>query len=120
MKTWKQLAPIALSLALASAAAAHGKKEASTPADGATIATAPETLVVRFDQPHRVTLLEIEGPNGAKSRLTVTQGMTPTREITAEPPEIIEPGDYRLTWRALAEDGHMVEDGIGFTYAPSE
>lgn len=107
-----------LTLALAGAAAAHGKKEESVPADGATLAAAPESVVVRFDQPHRVTLLELVDPSGAVSRLTVAEGMAATREISAALPAVAAPGAYEVKWRALAEDGHMVEDAIRFTYAP--
>lgn len=98
-------------------ALAHGKLEATTPADAAMLAALPDEIVVRFDTPHRVTLLQIAPADGAPVRLTTREGLAPSSVVTAGTPAL-EAGEYRLEWRALAPDGHAMRGSTTFTYAP--
>lgn len=110
------MASAALALA-ASAVLAHGRLEMTTPAEGAVLASPPGAVTIRFDSPHRVTLLSLRGPDGQTERLTANEGMAPSKQVTAQPPPLA-PGAYVLEWRALAPDGHAVSGRVRFTYAP--
>ena len=107
---------LALPLALlAGAAAAHTKSEGTTPADGASVAEVPMLHMV-FDAPMRVisAALTRDGDEVAIERKT---GMEPLAEFHAVPAETLAPGTYRLDWRGMAEDGHPMQGGFGFTVA---
>lgn len=103
-------------IAFSTTAAAHGKLERTTPANGATLSALPAAFAIRFDTPHRVTMLQVSG-NGDSVRLTAGSGLEPATEVTAPSPNLA-PGEYRLEWRALAPDGHAVKGETSFIYAP--
>ena len=105
---------LALPLALlAGAALAHTKAEGTTPADGATVAEAPMLQIV-FDAPMRVIAAGLTR-DGADVAIERETGMEPVPEFRAVPAEPLDPGTYRLDWRGMAEDGHPMQGGFGFT-----
>ena len=107
---------LALPLALlAGAAAAHTKAEGTTPADGATVAEVPMLHIV-FDAPMRVVSAALTR-DGAEVAIERGTGMEPVAEFHAVPAEPLAPGAYRLDWRGMAEDGHPMQGGFGFTVA---
>ncbi|MBM2578150.1 copper resistance protein CopC [Jannaschia sp. Os4] len=105
---------LAMSMALlAAAASAHSKTDGTTPADGATVAEVPMLHMV-FDAPMRVIAATLtEG--GADVAIERGTGMEPTLEFHAVPAAPLSPGTYRLDWRGMAEDGHPMQGGFGFT-----
>lgn len=50
--------------------AAHSKKQATVPADGAVLAISPETIAMTFDMPLRVTLISLRDQDGTDHALT--------------------------------------------------
>ena len=105
---------LALPLALlAGAPAAHPTAGGTTPADGATVAGAPMLHIV-FEAPVRViaATLTRDGTEVAIERGT---DMEPAAEFHAVPAEALAPGAYHLDWRGMAEDGHPLQGGFGFT-----
>ena len=100
---------------LTGVAAAHTKAEGTTPTDGTTVAEV-EMLHIAFDAPIRVisTALTRDGTEVAIKRET---GMEPVEAFHAVPAEALAPGAYRLDWRGMAEDGHPMQGGFGFTVA---
>ncbi len=102
--------PLAL---LATAATAHTKTDATTPADGATVMEV-EMLHIVFDSPMRVISAALTR-NGTEIAIERESGMEPIEEFHAVPAAPLAPGTYRLDWRGMAADGHPMQGGFGFT-----
>ena len=103
---------VVLALAAAPAALAHAKLIAVEPANGATLATAPASVRLYFDDPVAV------GPGNAVVSAD-------HRSVLAGPPRLerkdhllvlpLQPhlpnGDYSVSWRVFSDDGHL-ESGV--------
>ncbi|MBL8670588.1 MAG: copper resistance protein CopC/CopD [Alphaproteobacteria bacterium] len=91
---------------------AHASLVASEPADGARLETAPEAVVLVFNEPVTVvgvqvvdaagTILDLPAPTAAAER--VTQGL----------PRALPPGRYLVAWRVVSADGHPILGAIAF------
>lgn len=95
------------------AAAAHTKAEGTTPADGTTVSEV-EMLHIAFDAPMRVIFAALTR-DGTEVALARETGMEPVEAFHAVPAAPLAPGTYRLEWRGMAEDGHPMQGGFGFT-----
>ncbi len=99
----------------ASPAAAHDEIVGTTPPDGATLATAPDRVVLTFAEPAIAlgTQVQVTGPDGAVlsqgsatlDGVTVVQALAPSRPA----------GGYRVEWRVTSADGHPVTGSFTFT-----
>ena len=100
-------------------AVAHSLLLASAPAAGATVSSAPASLVLRFnnriEKPlSRVRLVDAAG---VKRQLTLsTDEGGADRLIATVPP--LAPGTWRVEWQVLSTDGHVVAGRFEFTVAP--
>ena len=96
--------------------AAHTDFTATEPADGATLDAAPDTVRMDFAGPMRIVKVTVvhAGPDGSsETRLT-----PPSRDATESlvlSPELAGPGDYRIEWRGLGEDGHVMTGAFSFS-----
>jgi len=105
---------LAIALALAPAlAVAHSKSEATTPADGATVAEVPE-LSMRFDDPMRIISAKLSSSDG-NVEIERETGTDPAKEFRAMPVDALAPGSYRFDWRGMASDGHPMQGSFSFT-----
>lgn len=102
-------------LALVAAPAyAHDELESSNPADGATLARPPASVVLTFAEPP-VALgaqVVVTGPDGP-----VTSG-TPRLDgddVVADVLPSAPAGRYTVAWRVTSDDGHPVSGSLGFT-----
>jgi hypothetical protein len=102
-------------VASAAPAAAHVYLKASSPKDGGEIGVAPSRLAMEFTGPivdfgHRVV---VRGPDGRDYQAGAprTGGTTLTQPLKPLGP----PGEYRVTFRVVADDGHPLVSGIRFT-----
>ena len=102
----------ALSLSLG-AAVAHSKKETTTPADGAVLQSAPETVGMSFNRPMRITLIRLTDDDGTEHDLERTDDMAPVKEFQAHPDDL-DPGAYSVEWRGLSDDGHPMTGSFSF------
>ncbi len=105
----------ALALAGAPAAQAHNTLRASDPADGATVAFAPDRVTLTFDM--AATAI------GTEVVVTTADG----RVVSAGPAELVDAtvaqplagelpaGAYTVSWRVTSADGHPIEGTLGFT-----
>jgi len=107
-----------LGLLTAAPASAHDALVSTDPANGATVATAPDRVTLTFDEPALAigTTLRVIGPAGdvqsGAPRLvdsTVTQELAPG----------IPAGSYRIAWRVTSADGHPVSGELTFTASAS-
>jgi methionine-rich copper-binding protein CopC len=91
----------------------HAAKTETTPADGATLASAPAAIEMAFDTPVRVTLVRLTDAAGERYEVDYTRGQ-PGTEFTATPADL-PPGDYTVEWRGLSHDGHPTSGTFSFT-----
>jgi methionine-rich copper-binding protein CopC len=111
------LAALGAGLALALVAApayAHTELTSSTPADGATLSTAPAQVVLTFSEAP-VALgaqVVVTGPAGAVSAgAPRLDGLTVVQEVQPSAPA----GRYTVEWRLTSDDGHPVSGTFAFT-----
>lgn len=98
-------------------AQAHDRLSTTAPADGATVAAAPTSVVLTFEEP-AVALgskVLVTGPGGAVVSTGDPQFVddTVTQQLTGDLPA----GTYRVEWRVTSDDGHPVSGT--FTYTAS-
>ncbi|QTF92179.1 copper resistance CopC family protein [Halomonas sp. BM-2019] len=118
IKTWGKQVFLAGGLALLGLVSqplwAHAHLIDQVPAEGEVVAEPPEQLELRFDSPIRITQFEVHGPQG---EIALSDG--PVGEMgehhEAVPADVLAPGEYRVTWRGLAEDGHTMSGDFRFT-----
>jgi methionine-rich copper-binding protein CopC len=97
---------------LALPAGAHTPLHDSMPADG-SVGPAPATFVLNFAHPARVTSLRLTGPEGVARPI---RGLAKRPAAShAVPAPTLSPGRYELSFRAAAEDGHIMSGTIQFT-----
>lgn len=106
--------PLLLAAAAISAAAlAHTDIDGSTPADGATLATAPDELVLEFSAPVRLTAVTVRAADGTEREVdSLPDGFAKRFSV---PAPALGPGSYDVEWRALSEDTHVIEGAFAFT-----
>ena len=97
---------------------AHDELVSSSPAGGATVATAPSGVELRFSAPAQAlgTRVQVRGPDGA----VVSQGSPQLRDATVTQPlaDELPAGAYTVQWRVTSADGHPVSGTFGFTIPP--
>jgi copper resistance protein C len=100
-------------------AAAHSLLLESTPAAGATLATAPGQLTLRFNNRIEKSLSRVRllAAGGAAQPLIVNvDAGAADRLIATVPP--LAPGAWRVEWQVLSTDGHVVSGRFEFRVAP--
>ena len=94
-------------------AAAHTGLQASSPADGATVATPPELVRLRFNAAPAASPLDVavtlEGVVVASGPAR-TEGSTVVLPVTPA-----GPGTYTVAYRVVSADGHPVQGAVRFT-----
>lgn len=98
-------------------AAAHTDLRSTVPAADQTI---PRLTEIRLEFTDDVldlgTRLRLTGPDGAVELATpVVDGRT----VTTAVPDGVPGGQYTLTWRVTAQDGHPLTGAYGFTVTPA-
>ncbi len=98
----------------ASIANAHSKKEALTPADGSTMQSVPETVVLRFNDGMRLTKMDMTHADHPSVAVDLDGVSGFLKEYTL-PIESMGEGIYRFEWRGLGADGHPMTGEFSFT-----
>jgi len=104
---------------------AHSHLAASDPADGATLAHAPEQVSLKYSEP-----LELRYSTFSLHRLGNDQAAEPTAEnavktvpvrardggsaVVLPVPTTLEPGWYGVDWEVLSIDGHTSQGVLRF------
>jgi methionine-rich copper-binding protein CopC len=108
-----RLITLALGLALAAAAHAHTGLKSSAPAADAAIA-APQAIELVFAGEVRLTSLALTDAGGAAKHLdAVPTAVASTFSLAIHEPLV--PGAYKVVWRAVGGDTHIVSGEFGFT-----
>lgn len=103
----------AVCLVIAGPLAAHSGVTATRPDDGARLHHPPESVGVQFDGALRITRFTLSGPDGDVV-LSDRPGAQPVRGFETAPAAPLAPGEYRVEWRALAADGHLMSGSFRF------
>ncbi len=106
---------LAAMLLLPTETLAHSKAEQTTPATDTTVQSV-EIIEIRFDDPMRVTVISLTGPDGEVA-INRETGLEPVTEFRASPAGSMGEGPYRVEWRGLAADGHPMQGSFSFTVA---
>ncbi|MBC9175966.1 copper resistance CopC family protein [Pseudoroseomonas ludipueritiae] len=104
----------ALSILVPGAASAHAMLHSSDPADGATLNASPRTLNLAFTEDCRVTALRLLDESGREQQVRREGGRAASSQVTATLAGPLRPGGYRLEWRAMGDDGHVMSGAVRF------
>lgn len=99
-------------------AGAHTDLKASIPADGAVIEQAPGTVQLSFTEGVRLTAVTIQ-PDGADKQSLGPLPTEPMASFTLELPKLAN-GHYVVSWRALADDMHVMNGEFMFMIGAAE
>lgn len=92
---------------------AHAALLGSEPSDGAALAAAPSSVVLRFDEEVGLIQLRLVGPGGTEVRPTIPPRVDgPT--LRAGFPADLPPGVYLLSYRVTSADSHLVAGAVAF------
>jgi len=109
---------VLFSVASAGPAAAHAVLLSTQPASGATLAAAPRSVALTFDEApqKQFSTIHVTGPDGQRHdsgsvQLTGAAGAVATQQLTGTG----LPGRYVVDWRVVSDDGHPVSGQFTFT-----
>ena len=104
-------------LIVAEPAWSHTKVKTSTLEHGKTYQTLPETIDLVFAQKVGLVALTLETSDGSEVPLSFDKpkGM---QSHFAIPKPYLDSGAYVLRWRVIANDGHVLNGEIAFSYEP--
>jgi methionine-rich copper-binding protein CopC len=109
----KRLLAVAVGLTLAMAAYAHTALTESAPAADTSV-PAPKAIYLTFGGDVRLTAVSLTDAAGAAKPLDAVPAATGSkfRIVVQEP---LTPGAYKVVWRAVGGDTHIVSGEFGFT-----
>ncbi|MGN6635023.1 MAG: copper resistance CopC family protein [Oryzihumus sp.] len=97
------------------AASAHAILIKTSPADGATLTTAPRQVDLTFDEAvaRRFATIVVTGPSGEDA--TAGPATVNGTHVTAALASGLTSGEYRVAFRVVSDDGHPVSGQSRFT-----
>lgn len=116
------LAVVVFALLHANIASAHAELQSSTPADGASLTTAPSQVVLVFTEELKAEGNAIQVTNAAGTRVdqndTAVDKRDPDRKtlIVSLKPNL-PGGVYSVAWKNNGADGHSEEGSFSFSVA---
>ncbi|MBB4954904.1 methionine-rich copper-binding protein CopC [Agrobacterium vitis] len=121
-KTLTILAALSFSagVALSSQAFAHAHLASVTPADKATVATAPKDIDLSFTEGLELKFsgIEVQGPAKEKIKLGEATLSKDGKDLSVPLTDTLKPGTYTVDWHALSVDGHKSKGSTSFTVKP--
>lgn len=109
------------SLAVATAAwGVHATLVKALPAIDGTVATAPTTLTLWFNERPDVSLsnIRLRGPDSALVATTAARAAQDSMAIVTEVRGTLAPGLYTVQYRTAGPDGHVMRGSYKFTLRP--
>jgi copper resistance protein C len=121
-KSLKTLAALAFTagLALSGQAFAHAHLASVTPADKATVATAPKEIDLTFTEGLELKFsgVDVVGPAKEKVKIGTPTLSKDAKALTIPLDATLKPGTYTVDWHALSVDGHKSKGSTSFTIKP--
>lgn len=98
-------------------ALAHAQLLESQPKANQVLSSSPAEFRLNFsdeliDLGLASNWLKVEDSQGV---VVSTDSVLNGNQISAKPTQVLKPGKYQLTWRALSEDGHPIQGNYEFT-----
>jgi methionine-rich copper-binding protein CopC len=112
------LAVMALALLLSRAATAHARLTRAEPASDSTVATAPASLELDFNEAAKLTALSIERV-GDKSPQKLAPLPAAAASHFSVPLPKLAAGVYLVRYRVLSDDSHVMSGQLRFTVSAS-
>jgi methionine-rich copper-binding protein CopC len=108
--------PIVLTIVATRAAWAHSFPEQETPSAGATVATAPAQVTIKYDAPIEKLFdsLRVVDASGQDKAAGAPQVSADGYELSV-PVGALSPGQYTVQWRVVCIDTHHTEGSYTFT-----
>jgi copper resistance protein C len=104
------------SLLVATSANAHADVVNTSPVDGAVVEVPPAVISVKFSEPPLTEGAGIVLANVSGEQVTVGPVVVNGNAISVTSPADLEIGEYKVTWRATADDGHVLTGEFEFTF----
>lgn len=105
------LTALAVSAAVPAAALGHAAVDKTYPSKGATVSTSIKRVSVTFDEAVTTGTLSVKTGGGAAVPVTVKQKGA---KITGTLKRTLSAGRYKVSWRAVADDGHKESGSFSF------
>lgn len=105
-----------LVIAAAPGAVAHAMVKSVSIKDGATLTAPPPSITIAFDHPAGFGTARLVTSSGERIELTDLPKPGLSQVFTIGFPRL-QPDTYRITWRVIAEDGHVMSGGVTFRVA---
>ena len=104
------------SFAFATSSTAHTDVVSTSPADGAVIDVTPADVSITFSEPPiqegaAILLADVSGVE-----LPLGEVQFDGAQVKAAAPSDLPAGDYIVTWRVSAQDGHVLTGEFSFTF----
>lgn len=101
-----------MGLVSATPAWAHAYITATSPADGAALATPPTQVTLTFDEPVTQVHVAVEGPDGL--RWNDGHPVAVDDQVTQQLYPLGPAGTYEINYRVVSVDGHTVHGTVEF------
>ncbi len=108
-------------IAAAGPASAHAMLNRADPMVGSDVKTAPKAITLEFSEGVEPALSSVSmtDASGRKIALGALKAETKDkRTITAPVAAALQPGAYKVTWRAVSVDSHVTHGDFTFTVEP--
>jgi methionine-rich copper-binding protein CopC len=102
-----------ITMLMAGPALAHAYITATTPANGARVATAPTRVTLTFDEPVTHVHVAVDGPKGL--RWDDGDPVVVDEQVVQELHPLGPAGRYQVNYRVVSVDGHTVQGSVDFT-----
>ncbi len=113
------VATCVLCAVLTGAAFAHASLKSSSIAEGETLHAPPSELRLEYSAAVGLAALSLETEDGVAVDWAYRAPRQMQAVFVAPMPEL-EDGDYVLSWRAMASDGHVMTGQISFSLAHAD
>jgi copper transport protein len=107
---------VAAMLLAVSTSLAHAKLESSSPSSGESLHTAPSSVTLRFSVRVQSSMssIAVKDASGGAVAVGAIVDFEQGKMISVPLPQLA-PGTYRVEWRALSADDHMIEGNFEFS-----
>ena len=100
-------------LGLSVAAQAHTHLKEAIPADGSTVKSSPENIMLMFSEAAKVTAISIQKEGDKEQKLSPLPAEASAHVMVPAPK--LAPGKYTVNYRVVSDDGHVMSGKLHFT-----
>lgn len=100
-------------LAASSNLFAHGMMDHTYPKDGAMMMEPTDRVEVKFEMPMNLVNMKLIDAEGKPVSIDFKRSKDVGTHFKVMTPNLA-PGDYKVHWKAMGDDGHMMKGSFGF------